>query len=391
MTLASDEVFMRRAIELAGRGRGAVEPNPMVGCVIVQGGRVIGEGYHRRFGGPHAEREALAACVESPAGATAFVTLEPCCHTNKKTPPCVPGLIEAGISRVVIACLDPNPQVAGGGVSQLSAAGVRVESRLLEAEAKQLIAPFFARMVHHRPYVTLKWAQSADGKVAGPAGQRRQISNSSSMRLVHELRARGDAILVGIGTALADDPLLTARKVTPCRPLIRCVVDSHLRLPAESKLANTTDLGPVVVYCGADALREAPGRADALRGKGVEIVSLGLEGSHRRLSLREVLGDLYRRQVTHLLIEPGPTLARSLLQENLADRIWVFRSPVRIDSPTAPAAAGVDYPVAGQVHVDGDVLTEYLNPASDVFYRLEPSVDLKLALAGASVPGQVRD
>src|SRR4051812_44360191 len=166
----NDQDFMRLAIRLAMNGRGAVEPNPMVGCVIVKDGRVIGEGYHERFGGPHAEPNALASCTESPAGATAYVTLEPCCHTNKKTPPGTPRLIEAKLARVVIGCLDPNPDVDGKGVAMLRAAGIDVDAPALEAEAKQLIAPFLARTRYHWPYVTLKWAQSADGKIAGPGG-----------------------------------------------------------------------------------------------------------------------------------------------------------------------------------------------------------------------------
>src|SRR6188472_1364396 len=157
-----DQQFMRRAIRLAMNGRGRVEPNPMVGCVIVsKDGRVIGEGYHQEFGGPHAEPNALASCTESPAGATAYVTLEPCCHTNKKTPPCAPRVIEAGIARVVVGCLDPNPEVDGKGVAMLRAAGVRVDGPALEGEAKQLIAPFIARTRLGRPYVTLKWAETA--------------------------------------------------------------------------------------------------------------------------------------------------------------------------------------------------------------------------------------
>src|SRR5213082_2221140 len=154
-----DEGFMRRAIELAARGRGSVEPNPMVGCVIVRDGRIIADGYHQEFGQPHAEREALAAARESPRGATVYVNLEPCCHTNKKTPPCVPALIAAKIRRVVVACIDPNPDVSGQGIAQLRAAGIDVTTGILEHQAKQLNAPFFALTQHHRPYVTLKWAQ----------------------------------------------------------------------------------------------------------------------------------------------------------------------------------------------------------------------------------------
>jgi len=169
---SQDERFMRRAMELAARGRGAVEPNPMVGCVIVRDGRVIGEGFHRKFGEAHAEPTALAACVESPRGSTAYLTLEPCCHVGKKTPPCVPRLIDAGVARVVVGCLDPNPKVSGKGVEQLREAGIEVTVGVLEAEAKQLIAAFFALVKYGRPYVTLKWAESADGKVGGPPGER---------------------------------------------------------------------------------------------------------------------------------------------------------------------------------------------------------------------------
>src|SRR5215212_9724063 len=161
----TDECYLRRAIRLAMNGRGRVEPNPMVGCVLVKNGRVIGEGYHQQFGGPHAEPNALASCTESPEGATAYVTLEPCCHTNKKTPPCAPRLIEAKIARVVIGCLDPNPDVNGKGVAMLRKAGIHVDGPVLEGPAKQLIAMFRANLMS-RPYVTAKWAQTADGKVA---------------------------------------------------------------------------------------------------------------------------------------------------------------------------------------------------------------------------------
>src|SRR5258706_1600598 len=179
-----DEGFMRRAIELAARGRGSVEPNPMVGCVIVQGERIIADGYHQKFGQPHAEREALSAARESPRGATVYVNLEPCCHTNKKTPPCRPALIEANVAKVVVGCADPNPEVSGKGIESLRAAGIEVQVGPLEAECKQLNAAYFAKVLASRPYVTLKWAQSADGKVAGPHGQRKQISNELSMKVV---------------------------------------------------------------------------------------------------------------------------------------------------------------------------------------------------------------
>ncbi len=247
---------MQRALVLAAQGRGRVEPNPMVGCVITQGGRIIGEGYHRAFGLPHAEREALAACTESPAGATAYVTLEPCCHTNKKTPPASPPSSMANIARVVVACLDPNPSVAGQGIAQLRAANIHVELGLLQSEAQQLNAPFFASVLHARPYVTLKWAQSADLKVAGHNGAPLPISNALSRRHTHQLRARCDAILVGINTILIDDPLLTARDVEQLRPLRRIILDSDLRLPSTSKICHTARESPVIVYCSDDAMRD---------------------------------------------------------------------------------------------------------------------------------------
>src|SRR3954467_5317072 len=178
-----DEQLMRRAIRLAMNGRGRVEPNPMVACVIVKDGRVIGEGHTQPPGRPHAEPTALANCTESPAGATAYVTLEPCCHTNKRTPPGAPRLIEAKIARVVYGCLDPNPPVNGNGVTMLRAAGIQVDGPVLEPAAKQLIAPFLAHVIHGRPYVTLKWAQSRNGKVAGRMGQPVRITNEVSNRV----------------------------------------------------------------------------------------------------------------------------------------------------------------------------------------------------------------
>jgi diaminohydroxyphosphoribosylaminopyrimidine deaminase/5-amino-6-(5-phosphoribosylamino)uracil reductase len=377
-----DQQFMRRAIRLAMNGRGRVEPNPMVGCVIVSAdGRVIGQGYHKVFGGPHAEPEALANCTESPRGATAYVTLEPCCHTHKKTPPCAPRVIGAGLARVVVGSLDPNPEVDGKGVAMLRAAGVRVDGPVLEAEAKQLIAPFIARTRLGRPYVTLKWAQTADGKVAGPRGEPMQISNERSMRLVHELRARSDAILVGINTVRADDPLLTARGVDGARPLVRVVLDSELRLPLSSRLVGSCGESPVVVYSGDYGVQEEQNRLDALRAAGVEVVAMPSSGADRPV-LAHVLQDLARRGASHVMVEPGPTLAAGFFSEtDLVDRLWVFRSPKVVNDPTAPAAAALSeyFVESGRVDLDGDTLTEYLNPRSPVLFVNTPSADFVLA------------
>jgi diaminohydroxyphosphoribosylaminopyrimidine deaminase / 5-amino-6-(5-phosphoribosylamino)uracil reductase len=378
-----DAQYMRRAIGLAMRGRGAVEPNPMVGCVIVKEGRVIGEGFHERFGGPHAEPNALGACTESPQGATAYVTLEPCCHTNKKTPPCVPRLIEAKLGRVVVGAIDPNPDVAGRGVAALGAAGIEVAVGVLEKQCQQLAAPFLARTLYRRLYVTLKWAQTADGFVAGPGrrglvnGKRLPISNADSMLQVHRLRAASDAILVGANTIAADDPKLTARGVATSRPLLRAGLASRSGLFLHDKLQSSVSEGPVILYCTHE---NAERHADVIHRLaerfGVIVQPVGA-AKGGLVDLVGVLTDLYARDVTHLLVEPGPTLAASFFETNLADRVWVFRSPEPLNQRGRVAA-----PVPSHfkpVHctdLGGDTLTEYLNARSPVFFAPEPSADM---------------
>jgi len=374
----ADHRFLSRALELAALGRGHVEPNPLVGCVIVKAGRVIGEGCHQKFGGPHAEPNALSACSESPTGATAYVNLEPCCHTRKKTPPCVPRLIEAGIGRIVIGCLDPNPAVSGRGADALRAAGVEVTLGVCERDSKQLNAPFFAVQLLRRTYVTLKWAQSRSGQVGGANLRGLWISNETSRSAVHALRARCDAILVGISTVRIDDPLLTARGVAPGRPLERIVLNQDLSIPLDSQLVRSAHDSPVTVYCSTPATAETEGRERSLIARGVRVISIPLDQTGR-IDLQAVVHDIGRRGATHLLVEPGPTLARSFLRANLADRIWVFRSPN--DIPIAGAqtyAESVPFSESGHVDLAGDCLTEYLNPASPVFYSGETSVDFQM-------------
>ena len=383
-----DHAMMRRAIRLAMNGRGRVEPNPMVGCVLTKSDRVIGEGFHTHFGGPHAEPAALARATESPEGATAYVTLEPCCHTNKKTPPCVPALIAAKIARVVCGCVDPNPDVNGKGLDQLRAAGIAVDANVLEDPAKQLLAPFIARTVYDRPYVTLKWAETADGKVAGPGGKRLQISNERSSRLVRELRARCDAIVVGLNTVVADDPLLTVRDVppelSPRRPF-RVVLDSRLRIPVSSKLVRTArDGGKVFVYFEGNLAAAERDKMRTLREAGVEPVLADL--THRGISLEQMLVSVAGFGVTHVLVEPGPTLAGSFFEyAELVDRVWLIHSPSRLDDPAAPTGAGVpgEYVRTGVIDVGGDRLVEFLNPGSPAFFSPEESADFVLARQSA--------
>jgi diaminohydroxyphosphoribosylaminopyrimidine deaminase/5-amino-6-(5-phosphoribosylamino)uracil reductase len=374
----SDLQHLHRAVRLSMNGRGAVEPNPMVGCVLVKDQRVIGEGFHAQFGGPHAEPAALRAAAESTAGATAYVTLEPCCHTNKKTPPCVPALIEAKLARVVVGCRDPNPQVSGRGIALLREAGIRVDEAE-DAECRQLLAPFIAATVHHRPYVTLKWAQSADGKVAGPGGKPVRISNKLSQKVTHELRSRCDAILAGIGTVTTDDPLLTARGVKTSCPLLRMVLDSDLRLSIDSQLVRTIDRGRVIDFCSKEAA-DYSGTRTPLAACGVEIDPVPSD-SPGRLNLPRVLEQIGRMGVTHLLVEPGPTLARSFLESGRWDRAWVFRSPMQISDNNGPAAPNEPANEVANVELDGDRLTEYLNPKG-IYFASSASADFVLIRAG---------
>jgi diaminohydroxyphosphoribosylaminopyrimidine deaminase / 5-amino-6-(5-phosphoribosylamino)uracil reductase len=374
MSIENDRQFLRRAIALAMQGRGQVEPNPMVGCLIVKAEKIIGEGYHRKFGEAHAEPNALDSCTESPEGATAFVTLEPCCHVEKKTPPCVPRLIDTKLARVVVGCLDPNPQVNGKGVEMLREAGIQVDEFVLEDECKQLIAPFLARVVHQRPYVTLKWAETANGKISGPNKTWLQISNKTSRRIVHELRARCDAIVVGIGTVLADDPMLTSRGVRHARPSVRYVLDRNLRIPLDSRLVQTAREFPVVVACSEQAMKTP--KADQLGKLGVHLLPAS--------ELGQISAGLFARGTTHVLVEPGPTLARSFFEENRVDRLWIFRSAKAVDDPSATAAAAAPdhFVQTGQCELNGDVLTEYLDPRSHVFFSATASADFVLCSSG---------
>ena len=376
---------MRRAIRLAMNGRGRVEPNPTVGCVITtsDGAQVLGEGYHEQFGGPHAEPNALADCLAAgrrPAGATVYTTLEPCCHAGKKTPPCVPRLIEANVGRVVVGCLDPNPAVNGRGIHTLRDAGIEVVAPVLEAEARQLIAPFIAHTAHKRPYVTLKWAETADRKVAGPGGRRVQIGGLESQRLVHQLRARSDAILVGRRTLLNDDPLLTARNVPAARPLTRVILGRELHVPDRAAILNTIRHGNMIVCC-SEAEYERNGRSFLAihSGDGVSALPLPTDAETGGPSLRHLLAALGQTSITHLLVEPGPVTAEMFFKQNLADRVWVFRSPDVMNDPTAPAAPRVPFAPTAHTPAGRDVLVEHLNPRSEVYFAPEPSADFVLA------------
>jgi diaminohydroxyphosphoribosylaminopyrimidine deaminase/5-amino-6-(5-phosphoribosylamino)uracil reductase len=316
-----DSAAMRRALDIARRGEGCVEPNPQVGAVVVgAAGAIRGEGWHAAYGGSHAEVAALAAAGAAARGGTLFVTLEPCCH-HGKTPPCTEAIIAAGIARVVVAAGDPFPAVAGGGLAALRAAGITVETGLLEAEAVRLTAPFRKLVATGRPWVIAKWAMSLDGRLAAPAGAGRWISSPASRAIVHALRGRVDAIAIGIGTALADDPLLTPRPPGPRRPL-RIVLDSRARLPLESRLVRTAREAPLLVAVGPAA---AADRLAALRAAGCEVWQSAAADAVGRL--RELLAELGRRRLTNLVVEGGAGVLATLFAAGEADEIQVFVAP----------------------------------------------------------------
>ncbi|HYO26431.1 MAG TPA: bifunctional diaminohydroxyphosphoribosylaminopyrimidine deaminase/5-amino-6-(5-phosphoribosylamino)uracil reductase RibD [Lacipirellulaceae bacterium] len=328
-----DRQYRERALELARRGEGRVEPNPMVGCVLVRGGQVVGEGWHQAFGGPHAEVEALRAAGERARGATAYVTLEPCCHTGK-TPPCTKALVFAGVTRVVAAIEDPHPAVAGGGVAELIAAGVTVETGLLAQEAAALIAPFATLIARRRPWVIAKWAMTLDGKLAAHTGDSKWITGDASRRVVHGLRGRVDGVLVGRGTVDADDPLLTARPAG-VRVATRIVADSQASLPLTSQLVRTAREVPVLVAASAEAPR---GKCDALRAQGVDVWQSPQKQRDQRLA--ELLDELARRQMTNVLVEGGAEVLGALFDLRAVDEVHAFVAPRLLGGPAPSPVAG---------------------------------------------------
>ncbi len=315
-----DDWHMDRALELAARGRGSVEPNPMVGCVIAQGAEIIGEGWHRRFGGPHAEAEALAVTGGRAAGATMYVTLEPCCHQGK-TPPCTTAVIAAGLSRVVVAQRDPFPAVDGGGLAELQGAGIEVQIGVRNAAAQQLNAPYLKLLSTGRPWIIGKWAMTLDGKIATHTGDSRWISGEASRAVVHALRGKVDAVLVGSGTAKADNPLLTARPAGP-RVATRVVFDSLASLSSDSQLARTAGEFPVLVAVAPNADAENCRR---LSQTGCEIFTAS--GASHDARLIQLLDELGRRKMTNVLVEGGSRLLGLLFDTNQLDEAHVFVAP----------------------------------------------------------------
>ena len=322
----SDAVHLERTLELAERGRGRTSPNPLVGAVVVKDGRPIGEGFHAGPGAAHAERAALGACTEDPDGATLFVSLEPCAH-HGRTPPCVEAILAAGIRRVVVASGDPTVKAAGRGPEVLRAEGVEVEWAGPEtARAAELLnQPFRKHAVTRRPTVLFKSAMTLDGKVATRAGDSRWISSEASRARVHGLRAEVDAVAVGIGTVLADDPLLTARPVDgePTRQPRRVVFDSRARLPLAGALLRSVAEGEILVVCSPEAPQPA---REALSEAGAEVIAI--EGPDEPARVEAALDALGEREIQSVLLEGGPRLAGAFLDAGEIDEMLAFVAPV---------------------------------------------------------------
>ena len=329
---AFDETMLHRALALAGRGIGFVEPNPAVGAVVVDAqGQVLGEGWHERFGGPHAEVHALAAAGAAARGATLYVTLEPCCHFGK-TPPCTQAVIAAGIRRVVVATADPATHGAGRGIDELRRAGIDVEFGLLESQAKRLIAPFTKLMTTGLPWVHAKWAMTLDGKIATKTGSSQWISNVSSRSVVHQSRGRMDAIVTGVGTVIADDPQLTARPAGP-RIATRIVLDSLCRISADSRLVQSAREIPVMVVTTSAA---PVAKTESLRQAGVEVLVVPAS-SNQHPDLLELMQELGRRKMTNVLIEAGPQVLGSVFDQRLVDEVHAFIAPKLVGGDGAPS------------------------------------------------------
>ena len=329
----TEEKYMRLAIELAKKGCGRVSPNPMVGAVIVKDGRIIGQGYHTQYGKLHAEREALAACSESPEGADMYVTLEPCCHHGKQ-PPCTDAVIAAGIRRVVIGSADPNPLVAGKGVEILRDHGISVEESFLRQECDALSTVFFHYIKTGLPYVVMKYAMTMDGKIATYTGASRWITGEAARRRVHEDRHRYSAIMVGIGTVIRDDPLLTCRIPEGIDP-VRVICDTNLGMPLESQIVKTAGKHRTIIATSGGENGE---KIKALTNAGCQVVTV--KEKDRHIDLTELMRKLGELKLDSVLLEGGGTLNWSALKAGIVNRVQAYIAPKIFGGKKAPTPVG---------------------------------------------------
>lgn len=358
--------YMERAIQLAKRGIGFTNPNPLVGAVIVKDNRIIGEGWHAHYGDLHAERNALKHCTEDPSGATIYVTLEPCCHHGKQ-PPCTEALVESGIRRVFIGSRDPNPLVSGKGVQFLREHGIEVIPDFLREVCDQLNPIFFRYITTKMPYTILKYAMTADGKIACAGGASKWVTGAAARAHVQQTRKRAAAICVGIGTVLADNPMLTCRCENPSQP-VRVVLDTHLRIPLECQLVQTAKEVPVLVFCHApDHTKKA-----ALEAAGVTVLEAALLGGH--VSIRDCLAQLGQRGLDSVLIEGGASIHAAALQAGCCDLVQVYVAPKLFggDGLSPIGSMGITTPDEAVLlsepvitHLGQDLLLEYTRKEMD--------------------------
>lgn len=333
---------MRRALELAELGAGYTSPNPMVGCVVVKDGRIISEGYHQKYGEWHAERNALMNCKDDTTGADLYVTLEPCCHYGK-TPPCTEIIIEKKIARVFVGSLDSNPLVAGKGIAMLKEAGIAVETGILEDECRKLNEVFYYYIETKLPYVVMKYAMSLDGKIACATGDSKWVTGETARRHVHELRRRYKGIMVGIGTVLADDPMLNCRTAKGVDP-VRIICDSNLRIPLRSQIVQTAGEIPTIVACEHSAFQKQRNqeKISALQDAGVQIIPT--EGAHG-VNLKQLMQILGEQKIDSILLEGGGTVNASALEDGIVNKVYAYISGKLIggvDAPTPISGMGAD-------------------------------------------------
>lgn len=374
---------MRRALALARRAEGRTSPNPLVGAVVVRGGRAVGEGFHEGPGRSHAEAVALAAAGRRARGATLYVTLEPCVHTDKRTPPCAPAVVRAGIARAVLGMRDPNPKVAGRGVAALKAAGIATEVGCEAALCKRLNAPYLRVLTTGLPWVTLKVAQTLDGKVATPRGESRWITGEAARRHGHGLRARNDVILVGIGTVRADDPVLTCRLVRGRSP-VRVVVDARLETPPTARVLTEGRPTPTILATLGAALPAALTRAGAARRKALEAAGarlLPVPGRGGRVDLGRLLAALAAEGWHRVLCEGGPGLAGALVRAGLVSQVAFYTAPRLLGGDDARGAIGGAAPAR---------LADALRLGPLAVRRLGDDVLLEADVAGPEGPGSGR-
>lgn len=360
---------MREALRLARKGIGRTTPNPAVGAVVVKGNRIIGRGWHRKAGTPHAEIHALRQAGDGARGATIYVTLEPCNHTGR-TPPCTQAILASGITRVVAGMIDPNPRVAGSGCAFLRSHGVEVRDSVLADQCRRLNFPFIKHILTGLPWVIMKAGATVDGRIAPAAGQSGWITGEASRREVHRLRNRVDAIMVGSATALIDDPSLTARLTDDQgRDPQRIVLDSSLKLPVSAKMLGQQSTAETWIFCGPDA--EA-GRRQALEKAGARVIAVG-RGSDGGLALDQVLAVLGTEQITSLLVEGGGRIHASFLRAGLVDQVSLFLAPFFLGAAAVPVVNGLPSSAAGMPErfvttrvrrFGADVLVEGIFPRS---------------------------